>query len=720
MDKGWKYGGELIAEPVSKKVFQPAVLSYTDQIIGLPAGTKGDFYLMDFSDFQDPYPSQNLNFREQGQELELVVEHVLALTQAPQVILISHSMGGLAIRAYLQLGNPGTRVEKAIFIAAPHQGSEMAAMDEAVLQTIRNFFGGRNLSRHSKAVQALLPYSAEIVELSDFLRNPFPPSVKLTNAIVEDALVDFPVLPPEGEPNDGVVTFRSQDLTEIPGMEKLSRQTVKRFVFQEITASDPWPEFAHSRILNNNAFRNNLFWILDELEPQAKLPERYSLLRPYQAFLVELKRAAALAPVSVMIWAGGKRVFIDYLPVGQTDETGQFTLSATAPQTPGQYLLQFQVQGQVSNCLRLRVEEKNPLTLSVTIPSATPQRYEILAVVREGQSQTEVSLEGKGVKNGNFLLENLGKTDSRGQFQTLFGISAPETRLILRAKVGEDWSNFVALDFTAPRILLNLPFSLRERQLLRLSGIADYFEPSSAEPALVGLAPEALLQFPAPMPYLELEIETANRLLLTLTLGNGKELPLEEFSGKKKILLKQEEGVVSIKFQTRGQVQPLWLLRRLVAASDLKPPVLLAGFYPDPVPKGEPDPDGGYWRNWIYLSEPEDTVPLKVEGLEFHFFDAQGELILKQVKTKTDFQTKDLGWFSPDPLFSFSPLGRCLPLVRQTDGNLWFYPPGKICQELVYDILVQPEPRFVQMRFLVEDVFGNRQIASASAVMLAQ
>ncbi|MDK9702343.1 MAG: alpha/beta fold hydrolase [Sulfuritalea sp.] len=55
------------------------------------------------------------------------IDEVLAATGAPQVILVGHSMGGLASRAYLR--RHGTaRVARLITLGTPHQGTQLARL----------------------------------------------------------------------------------------------------------------------------------------------------------------------------------------------------------------------------------------------------------------------------------------------------------------------------------------------------------------------------------------------------------------------------------------------------------------------------------------------------------------------------------------------------------------------------------------------------------------
>ena len=124
INHGWTYGGS----PRFMKATNPT----NDYVTGASAG---DFYTMNMSDYADPYRSQNLTFEQQGYELGMVVGRVKAVTGQPKVILVGHSMGGLAARAYLEgLGfwdparrmSYGNDVANLVTVGTPNLGSPLA------------------------------------------------------------------------------------------------------------------------------------------------------------------------------------------------------------------------------------------------------------------------------------------------------------------------------------------------------------------------------------------------------------------------------------------------------------------------------------------------------------------------------------------------------------------------------------------------------------------
>lgn len=58
-------------------------------------------------------------------ELAARIDELLAATRAARVVIVAHSMGGLAVRAYLRR-HGGAKVARVITVGAPHQGSQHA------------------------------------------------------------------------------------------------------------------------------------------------------------------------------------------------------------------------------------------------------------------------------------------------------------------------------------------------------------------------------------------------------------------------------------------------------------------------------------------------------------------------------------------------------------------------------------------------------------------
>lgn len=74
-------------------------------------------------DFQDPVGSNRTN----ALEIARAVETLRGLTGVDRVDVVAHSMGGLALRYYLQSEGGAQNVRRAVFLATPHRGT-VAAM----------------------------------------------------------------------------------------------------------------------------------------------------------------------------------------------------------------------------------------------------------------------------------------------------------------------------------------------------------------------------------------------------------------------------------------------------------------------------------------------------------------------------------------------------------------------------------------------------------------
>jgi len=116
------------------------------------------------------------SFETQGRQLAAAIDWVRQHTGASQVSLVGHSMGGLAIRAYLQ--SPGYRGDVAAVatVATPHLGSLLPYLSReragALCSNLAKWLAGKDLA--ALAVRSLAPDSDELVAL-DTARSPFGP-----------------------------------------------------------------------------------------------------------------------------------------------------------------------------------------------------------------------------------------------------------------------------------------------------------------------------------------------------------------------------------------------------------------------------------------------------------------------------------------------------------------------------------------------------------------
>lgn len=99
------YGGDVRAQHLNESQLKPA-----------------DLYTFNFSHKYD------LSYREQAKQLATGVRLIKKINHAKKVILIGHSMGGLAARAYIQLENGSKNVSTLITIGTPHYGSPLALL----------------------------------------------------------------------------------------------------------------------------------------------------------------------------------------------------------------------------------------------------------------------------------------------------------------------------------------------------------------------------------------------------------------------------------------------------------------------------------------------------------------------------------------------------------------------------------------------------------------
>jgi triacylglycerol lipase len=217
--QGWAFGGSPHLDPATLRV------------IGVSGG---DFYTMDFSD------NQHLHFSQQGWELAAIIQAVIQANPGTlKVIVVGHSMGGLAARTYLQglARIPDTAfvspyrqdVDRLIAIGTPHQGADLATFDSAVLAAL-------GIDPLSQALEDLKPDSAAFSELNDLSAHPLPTTASYHSIIGVGTPVigSFPA-----QDGDGVVTEASQDLGRLAGTAGLLH-TSTRVSIQDRADCDPF------------------------------------------------------------------------------------------------------------------------------------------------------------------------------------------------------------------------------------------------------------------------------------------------------------------------------------------------------------------------------------------------------------------------------------------------------------------------------------------------
>jgi pimeloyl-ACP methyl ester carboxylesterase len=218
-NSGWGFGGS------------PAYDRASGQVTGVFAGA-ADFYTLNFSD------NQHLYFDEQGFELAAIIEAVLSANpEKEKVVLVGHSMGGLAAREYLQglarlrgaeRSNHSAKISyrgdvaKLITIGTPHGGVDLAVFGSALLSDI-------GMDINSEAVNDLKPNSPAFDPtspsgLNNLAGNHLRPEIEYVSIIGKGISV---ILDPLGsqEDGDGVVSVTSQNLGSLAGTSGLNHES---------------------------------------------------------------------------------------------------------------------------------------------------------------------------------------------------------------------------------------------------------------------------------------------------------------------------------------------------------------------------------------------------------------------------------------------------------------------------------------------------------------
>jgi len=141
LSQGWSYGGHVRFNLNSdnnffySNIFSASQSDVKDFNTNLPAA---DFYLVNFNcgldgtsystNYNTPTQSNQAAIVKQGLALKLAVKRILDATGKDKVILMGHSMGGLAARQYLQNSNLWQadgkhHIAKIVTTGTPHGGS---------------------------------------------------------------------------------------------------------------------------------------------------------------------------------------------------------------------------------------------------------------------------------------------------------------------------------------------------------------------------------------------------------------------------------------------------------------------------------------------------------------------------------------------------------------------------------------------------------------------
>jgi triacylglycerol lipase len=136
------------------------------------------------------------DLRDQAADLRHAVDSVLAVTGAPSVDLVGYSAGGVVVRYYVAELGGGAHVRRAVTLASPHHGTDLAGLA-----------GALGSQACPKACQQLDPDSDLLRELN--ARDETPPGPVWVALWTED---DKTVVPPDSGSLDGALDFSVQSI----------------------------------------------------------------------------------------------------------------------------------------------------------------------------------------------------------------------------------------------------------------------------------------------------------------------------------------------------------------------------------------------------------------------------------------------------------------------------------------------------------------------------
>jgi len=210
---GWVFGGS------------PTYDANTKQVNGILGS--GDFYTLNFSN------NPSSGFDVNGSELSAIIQAVLSANLGMgKVILVAHSMGGLAAREYLQglstdyytlQGIPyHGDVYKLITVGTPHQGSYLAEIcsDNSTICQLLGYDSSNAI------LSELRPRSTALNTLNNLQAHPLPSTVSYFSILGTGADTLSSILPSIVNEGDFLVTAVSQDISKVSGTFYINPKSV--------------------------------------------------------------------------------------------------------------------------------------------------------------------------------------------------------------------------------------------------------------------------------------------------------------------------------------------------------------------------------------------------------------------------------------------------------------------------------------------------------------
>jgi pimeloyl-ACP methyl ester carboxylesterase len=200
---GWTLGGLLKTTPYGQLCKDPNSLRLSTfdrpcaEFLGF--GIKGDFYAANFFDNNANYNNAVDGIRQQGREVKAFLEEIHKKVGPGPIIIVAHSMGGLAARSYMEALNTtyNNDVARLVTIGTPHKGTPAVDVlaNSATLEFLLQHVAQIDIHRDSDGVRDMrvdpLFYS---LFLSPLNSKPLPPAdyVSIVSLFPPDKCYIFP------------------------------------------------------------------------------------------------------------------------------------------------------------------------------------------------------------------------------------------------------------------------------------------------------------------------------------------------------------------------------------------------------------------------------------------------------------------------------------------------------------------------------------------------